>query len=84
MAGTFERDGTNVGFASFMSSAAGRLLRVVAGVALIATGYGMHSPGGVALAIVGVLPLATGLFDVCLAAPLFGAPIRGRDVRHSN
>ncbi|MFY9781204.1 MAG: DUF2892 domain-containing protein [Candidatus Baltobacteraceae bacterium] len=67
--------------AKFMSSPAGRTARVVAGAALIAWGFSLHSSAGYLLMVVGLLPLATGAFDVCLLGPLFGVPLRGQDAR---
>ena len=54
-------------FVSFMRSSAGRGLRIAGGGALIVAG----------LAIVGVVPLAAGAFNVCLFAPLFGLDFMG-------
>lgn len=73
-------------FASFMSSAAGRILRIVAGLALIGGGVylivsGSNVAVGIILTVVGLLPLAAGLADVCIFAPLFGAPFSGAKVR---
>ena len=68
-------------FARFVSGATGRLLRIAIGIAVIAFGYAMRSVGGVAIAAFGVLPLAAGVFDICLLGPLFGAPLRGQDIR---
>jgi hypothetical protein len=73
-------------FASFMSSAAGRILRVIAGLALIGGGVFLIVSEslvtlGIILAAVGVVPLFAGLADVCLFAPLFGAPFSGAKVR---
>ena len=73
-----------MGFVKFMASTSGRLLRAVAGIALIAIGYGMHSPGGTVIAIVGLLPLAAGAFDFCVFAPLLGAPLSGKEIRNSS
>ena len=72
--------------ASFMSSAAGRILRIVAGLALIGGGVylivsGSNVAVGIILTVVGLLPLAAGLADVCIFAPLFGAPFSGAKVR---
>lgn len=71
-----------MGFVSFMAGAAGRALRVVAGVALIVVGLLVvgGTPGSVAAAV-GVIPLVAGLADVCLFAPLFGAPFAGRAIQ---
>ncbi len=73
-------------FASFMSSPAGRLLRVVVGLGLIGWGVSLATissnlTAGVILAVVGLLPLAAGLLNFCLVAPLFGAPFSGAKVR---
>lgn len=69
-------------FVSFMASSAGRIIRVLAGVGLIAWGLlGMGGTNGYILACVGAVPLLTGALDICLFAPLMGAPISGRKVR---
>jgi hypothetical protein len=71
-----------MGFAQFMSSGVGRGLRIVAGIILIAVGLAVvGGTGGIVLAVVGLVPLLAGVFDVCLFAPLFGAPLKGADVR---
>lgn len=69
------------GFAQFMASPAGRVLRVVAGAGMIAGGISMDSNGGNALAIVGAVPLTAGLFDICWLSPIFGGPLKGKDIR---
>jgi uncharacterized membrane protein HdeD (DUF308 family) len=69
-------------FVSFMASGAGRILRIVAGIALIAVGLlAMEAPGGYIVAVIGVLPLVAGLFDFCIFAPLFGNPLSGSKIR---
>ncbi len=71
-----------MGFIKFMGSQAGRIARIVAGAALIAAGLlAVGDTGGYVLAAVGVLPLAAGLFDFCLFAPLFGLPFGGKSLR---
>jgi hypothetical protein len=60
------------------SDGAGRGLRVVAGGALIVAGIAIGGTGGTIVAIVGVVPLAAGVFNVCLFAPLFGLDFMGR------
>jgi hypothetical protein len=72
------------GFAQFMSSPAGRVLRVVAGAGMIAGGVAIHDDskaGGTALGVAGLLPLSAGLFDVCYISPLFGGPFSGKAIR---
>ena len=69
-------------FVKFMASTTGRIVRIVAGLALI--GWGLLGPGGTTgliVAIVGLVPLAAGLFDFCVFAPLFGNPLSGRKIR---
>ena len=72
-------------FVSFMSSAAGRMLRMVAGLIIVAVGVSLSLAGivtvGVIVAIVGLVPFLAGVFDVCLFAPLFGAPFSGAKAR---
>ena len=71
-----------MGFAKFMSSGLGRGLRIVVGLALIVIGlFSVGGTGGLSLAVVGAVPLLAGVFDVCLFAPLFSAPLKGVDVR---
>jgi len=69
-------------FVKFMAFPAGRITRVVAGILLIALGlFAIHGVGGIILAIVGLVPLVAGLFDFCVFAPLFGAPMSGPKIR---
>ena len=68
-------------FPKFMASPAGRIIRVVAGIVLVALGYFMHGVGGWIVGIVGLVPLVAGLFDFCVFAPLFGAPMSGPKIR---
>jgi hypothetical protein len=69
-------------FVKFMASPAGRIVRIVAGIALVALGlFVMHGAGGIIVAVVGLVPLVAGLFDFCVFAPLFGAPMSGPKIR---
>lgn len=69
-------------FVNFMSSTAGRIVRVAAGVALIAWGLlGLGGITGIIVAVIGAVPLLAGLFDFCLFAPLFGCPLSGPKIR---
>ncbi len=66
----------------FMASSAGRIVRIAAGVALIALGLlVMKDTGGIIVAVVGLLPLLAGIFDFCVFAPLAGFPLSGRKIR---
>ncbi|MGB8213812.1 MAG: DUF2892 domain-containing protein [Anaerolineales bacterium] len=69
-------------FIKFMSSLAGRITRILAGLILVALGLlVIHHVGGIIVAVIGLLPLVAGLFDFCVFAPLFGAPLSGTKVR---
>lgn len=70
----------SMAFARFMASTAGRLLRVFAGLVIIAWGWSMHETStGVILMVIGLVPLLAGAFNVCLIAPVIGAPFAGKD-----
>lgn len=71
-----------MGFIHFMASPAGRILRFLVGAVLILVGLlAIGGVGGTILAIVGLVPLLAGTFDLCLLAPLFGLPLSGRRIR---
>jgi hypothetical protein len=69
-------------FIAFMASTAGRITRIIAGIALIAWGLlGIGSTAGYVVAVIGLVPFFAGLFDFCVFAPLFGAPLSGPKIR---
>ena len=69
-------------FVKFMASTTGRIVRVVAGLALILWGLmGLGGTFGIIVAVVGAVPLLAGIFDFCIFAPLFGAPLSGPKIR---
>lgn len=69
-------------FVSFMASPAGRITRIVAGIVLVAWGLlGLSGMTGIIVAVIGLVPLVAGLFDFCVFAPLFGAPLSGPKIR---
>jgi len=69
-------------FVTFMASKTGRIVRVVAGIALVVWGwFGLSGTTGIIVAVVGLVPLLAGLFDFCVFAPLFGAPLSGPRIR---
>lgn len=67
----------------FLASPTGRITRVVAGIVLIILGFFVVDDlvVGAILMVVGLVPLLAGLFDFCVFAPLFGAPMSGRKIR---
>jgi hypothetical protein len=69
-------------FVKFMASSSGRITRIIAGLALVLGGrFGLGGTAGTILAVVGLVPLIAGLFDFCVFAPLFGAPLSGPKIR---
>jgi hypothetical protein len=71
-----------MGLARFMSGTAGRLMRIIAGVALIAIGASMGGAGWI-LAAAGVVAITAGVVNVCLIAPILRAPFSGSKLRSS-
>lgn len=69
-------------FCTFMASTNGRLIRILAGVALILWGvFGLDASIGIVVVIIGAVPLVAGIFDFCIFAPLFGCPMSGKKIR---
>ncbi len=69
-------------FVAFMISTTGRLVRIAAGLALMAWGLlGLGGTTGLVVAGIGAVPLLAGALDVCLFARLFGSPISGAKIR---
>ena len=69
-------------FITFMASTTGRIVRIAAGLALIAWGLlGLSSVTGILVIVIGAVPLLAGLFDFCVFAPLFGNPLSGPKIR---
>jgi uncharacterized membrane protein HdeD (DUF308 family) len=63
-------------FVKFLVLPPGRIVRVVAGLALIAAGLlVLGGAAGIVVAVVGAVPLLAGVFDLCVFAPLFGYSI---------
>jgi len=69
------------GFAKFINTGVGRVVRVVAGLALIALGWTQRDAGwGPLVMLLGVAPLAAGTFNWCLISALLGGPLDGNKV----
>jgi hypothetical protein len=69
----------------FLASTAGRIVRILAGLALVAWGvFGLANTAGYIIAVVGLVPLLAGVFDFCVFAPLFGYALSGPKIRSSN
>ena len=70
------------GLFSFLASSSGRITRAVAGIVLIVLGlFVVGGTGGLIIAIIGLAPLAAGVFDFCLFAPLASLPFNGDKLR---
>ena len=70
-------------FIKFMASLNGRIVSIVVGVVLILVGFFAveNTTLGSIVMIIGLIPLAAGIFDFCLLAPLFGMPVNGKKIR---
>lgn len=66
-----------------IASEAGRFARFTAGLTIAAFGLTvLPKPLGLAVAGFGLLPIITGVFNLCPIAPLWGGHIHGSDYRH--
>lgn len=67
--------------ARFMATPIGRGLRIVLGLALIVAGLATGGTVGWIVSLVGIVPIVAGAANLCLLAPILGAPLKGSDVR---
>ena len=63
-------------FVGFMRSGLGRTVRVLLGLFLMY--WGFLGDAGAIVGIIGIVPVAAGIFNFCLFAPLFGLNIWGQ------
>ena len=69
-------------FLTFMNSTAGRGVRLVMGIVLAIVGLSViQGVAGTIIALVALVPIAGGLFDVCMAGQMMGYGLRGADIR---
>lgn len=66
---------------TFLASTRGRAFRIAAGLLMVFSGVWFGTPIGAVVAVVGILPFATGVLDVCLLGPIFREPFLGSDIR---
>lgn len=70
---------------AFLASKGGRWTRAIAGLLFVACGARLFvatgSWAGLAIALVGLVPLGAAILDVCLFAPLGRLPLRGAEIR---
>lgn len=65
-------------FSRFMASKGGRTVRVAIGATIIGTGLTVVGGGaGLAIAAFGLVPIATGAFNLCPVAPVWGGHFIG-------
>jgi hypothetical protein len=71
------------GLAHFINSRAGRVMRLALGVGLVGYGFTQRAnQTGLILMVIGLIPLLTGTFDVCLISGLLGGPFSGARLRN--
>ncbi len=62
----------------FMASTGGRVARVALGSGVIVAGlFLVPAPFGIGLAVAGLAPIASGVFNVCPVAPAWGGKFLG-------
>lgn len=70
------------GAARFINSVAGRIVRVVVGLCLVAWGFALREDAiGILFMMVGIVPLLAGVFDLCMLSAFLGGPVTGAEVR---
>lgn len=67
-------------FAKFMAKPLGRIVRIVAGAAIIIWGSKMGNTAGTVMMIVGAVPFFAGALNLCMIAPFIGVPFKGKDI----
>jgi hypothetical protein len=66
----------------FMASTTGRLVRIGAGVAVVAAGLiVIGGLPGIVVAAIGLVPMLAGSIDICILSRLFGGPLSGAEIR---
>ena len=69
-------------FLTFMTSMAGRGAKVVLGLVILSLGlFVVGGTFGTILAIVSLLPIASGFSDFCVAGFAMGYPLKGSEAR---
>jgi hypothetical protein len=73
---TIQREGS--AFSRFMASGRGRVGRAAFGAAIAGTGLvAVGGNAGLLVATVGLVPIAAGVFNLCLIAPIWGGHFFG-------
>ncbi len=70
-----------MGYVQFLSTPAGRFMRIVLGLVLLWIGfYAAAQPLGYWIMAFGLIPLVSGIMNVCVIAPYFHAPVHGSEL----
>lgn len=70
------------GFSRFINSSAGRIFRLVVGIAFLVVGYVYRDHVlGVLSMVWSILPLSAGGLDLCYISAVLGGPISGDKIR---
>lgn len=69
-------------FVKFMTSGMGRAARVLLGIVIMFIGlFVVQGTIGTIMTLVGLIPIAGGLFDFCLIGFALGYPLKGHEAR---
>jgi Zn-dependent protease len=71
------RTHTSSWFETFMASGYGRLVRIAIGVAIITLAFLLLHGSAQLIALLGLVPIAAGVFNLCPVAPLWGGHFIG-------
>jgi len=72
------------GFAKFINTTTGRLVRIIAGLILIIWGFAVELQStAIILIVIGLIPLAAGLFNMCVISGLLGGPLSPKRMSQS-
>lgn len=69
----------NIRFAAWMAGPAGRIVRIVAGAALVVVGVAIGGVGGTIVGLIGLVPVGLGMSNRCIISKAIGAPWKGED-----
>lgn len=79
---SFEEGFNRSALSRFLNSPAGRVFRILAGLAFLIVGYMYRDhPLGVLAMIWGIFPLSAGALDICYISVLLGGPLSGKKIR---
>jgi hypothetical protein len=69
-------------FSKFLNSPAGRIFRIIAGIAFLVVGFMYRDYTlGVVSMVWSIFPLSAGAFDICYISAMLGGPLSGAKIR---